>query len=143
MIERSRAELPSRVASLASAPAPSRTRVASIRPSRTANSSGVKPAVDLAETSAPASINFRAAAPWPSAAAHISAVCPRHPSRALTSAPWASSASTAPTTPERAAIIKGVSPSGEGVLGFAPAFRRRSIMVTLPLRQARDSGVTP
>ncbi len=58
------------------------------RPSRTANSSGVKPDGRRVRKSAPASMSACTTAAWPSAAAHISAVCPRRSSlRVDTSAP--------------------------------------------------------
>ena len=79
----------------------------------------------------------------PSAAAHISAVCPRRSSLPSTRAPWASSAFTAAGAPVRAAVINGVSPPGSAAFGSAPAFRSSSTIAPLPFVQASDSGVTP
>ena len=78
-----------------------------------------------------------------SAAAHIRAVCPFHPSLAFTVAPWASSALMAGTLPVRAAVISAVSPSGKAVFGSAPAASSFSMTAALPLTQARYNGVTP
>src|SRR5262249_13997480 len=80
---------------------------------------------------------------WPSAAAPMSAVCPRVASRASTPAPWASSARTASSRPARAAVINTVSPPGEAVSGSAPAFSRRSTTAPFPLAAASASGVAP
>ena len=82
-------------------------------------------------------------AAWFSAAAHISAVCPRHASCVFTLAPKVSSIFTASTLPVRAAVISAVSPSPKAALGSAPAFRRASTIATLPtvarLVQRRDA----
>ena len=45
--------------------------------------------------------------------------------------------------PVRAAVISGVSPSGFGRLGSAPASSSRAIIGVLPLTEASASGVTP
>src|SRR3984893_12324349 len=82
-------------------------------------------------------------AAWFSAAAHISAVSPRHASRAPTLAPEASSILTASTLPDLEAVIRGVSPSPYEALGSAPDFRSAAIIATLATVQASCSGVTP
>ena len=79
----------------------------------------------------------------PSAAAHISAVCPRQLSFALTSAPCASSVLTAAGMPVRAAVMSAVSPSDCVAFGFAPAFSSSSRTAALPFVAASDSGGTP
>ena len=80
---------------------------------------------------------------WPSAAAHISAVCPRQVSTASTEAPASSSALAAATFPVRAHVISAVSPSSPVVLALTPAFSSRSTASALPFSQAREIGVTP
>ena len=44
--------------------------------------------------------------------------------------------------PVRAAVISGVSPSGEAVFGLAPAFKSSSTSFALALVHANDSAVT-
>ena len=82
-------------------------------------------------------------AAWPSAAAHINAVCPFQCSCALGSAPASSSSSTASTLPDRAAVINAVSPSMRDVFGLAPASSSAAITGALPSTQASESGRTP
>src|SRR6266581_189419 len=79
----------------------------------------------------------------PSAAAHISAVCPLRDSAALTFAPWAIRSSTASTLPAPAAIISAVSPSHRAALASAPAFSSLRTRTASPLAQARVRGVSP
>ena len=83
-------------------------RTASSCALRTANSNGVNPDFECEPTAAPAAINERIASTLPSPAASISAVWPRKLSAALTSAPCASSASTAAVWPFSAALMSGV-----------------------------------
>ena len=64
-------------------------------PLRTANRNGVVPALERARRSAPNSSSADTIALSPSAAAHISAVCPLQASFAFTSAPASASALTA------------------------------------------------
>jgi hypothetical protein len=45
--------------------------------------------------------------------------------------------------PVRAAVINTVSPSGNAVLGSAPASSSTDSIAALPVMQASDSGVTP
>jgi hypothetical protein len=137
------AEVPSFVLSFGSARWSSKRPTMSRCPLRAANNNDVKPAVDRAETLAPLSSSTRTTAAWPSTAAHISAVCPRHASRVLTSAPRASSAWTAGSTPARDAAISGVSPSGFARFGSAPLSSSRWTMSEKPLALAMASGVTP
>lgn len=73
----------------------------------------------------------------------MSADWPFQRSFASTSAPWASSTRIASTLPMRAAVMSGVSPSGEAALTSAPAFSSVSIIAAFPLVQANASGVTP
>ena len=87
--------------------------------------------------SAPALSRASTTSTCPSAAAHISAVCPLC-SRALTSAPRASSASTGPSRPVRDAVISAVSPPGSALFGSAPASSSNSTIAVLPLVQASD-----
>ena len=78
-------------ASFMSAPASSSACTAAIRPSRAANNSAVNPPFERALDVGAARDERSTTSAWPSAAAHISAVCPRQPSFAFTSAPRASS----------------------------------------------------
>src|SRR5438034_2135804 len=71
------------------------------------------------------------------------AVWPRNCSLASTLAPWATSSLTGSALPVRAAVISAVSPSGDIVLGSAPACSSFSIIAALPFVQAASSGVTP
>ena len=115
-------------------------------PLRTANWNAVVPPLERARRSAPSSSSVDAIALSPSAAAHISAVCPLQASFAFTSAPARASALTASTLAERAAVISGVSPAFTkltGSFGFAPALSSRSSTAGLPCCAARASGVTP
>jgi hypothetical protein len=99
--------------------------------------------VDRASTSAPASTRTRTMAGWFCAAAHISAVCPRHRSTALTLAPFRSSARAASTRPLRATTISAVWPSAFGDSTSAPAASSRSMRTASPPTAAVDSGVAP
>ena len=138
-----RALVPSGRVSSGSAPAASSTSSAARLPSRAANSSGVNPPPDRACTSAPAAISAPAAPGLSCEAVHISAVWPRQPSTASTSAPCSMSTSTARTTPVRATVINGVSPSPDARLGSAPASSSLSSMSALPLVAARAIGAMP
>ena len=69
------------------------------------------------------------------------AVCPRSRSAASTSAPAAISSSTVATSPERAALIRGVSPIFSVTSGSAPASSRRPTRRASPFRDASHSGV--
>ena len=90
--------------------------------------------------SAPCVTSALMAAPWFSAAAHISAVCPCQVSAALTLAPRSISAVTTSALPARAAVMRMVSPSGPTALAFAPALSSARAMTALPLVAASDSG---
>ena len=76
-----------------------------------------------------------------SAAAHISAVWPRHCSRALTSAPRAMSTDAASTLLERARTINAVWPSALWASTLAPAATSLRSTLLLPITAASDSGV--
>ena len=102
----------------------------------------VQPALDRSVTVAPSSIKVCTAAGWFSAAAHISAVWPRQPSLAPTSAPWATSSLKTSTLPERAAAINTVSPSGRVVLASAPASSSVLTIGAFPRPHANARGVT-
>ncbi len=149
-------------AALISAPAFSRTRAQSTHPCRAANRSGVNPPSGIhfsrgslvtcrsqfhvtcrAFTSAPCAINSCAISGCDSATAHISAVCCRHCSLELTSAPCASSTLAASTLPVRATVISAVSPSLLAALASAPASSSFAIIGALPFTHARYNGVTP
>ena len=112
-------------------------------PWRTANSSGVQPFSERELTSAPYDSIVGISRECPSAAAHMSAVCPRHVSAALTSAPRLSSNSTSSCEPVRAAVISAVSPSAAVVFGSAPASSNCSAITALPLMEASEMGRTP
>ena len=75
-----------------------------------------------------------------SVAAHISAVCPRHPSRASTPAPCARRALTVSGSPVRAAIISGVSPPGVAPFTSAPAAISRCAMVGVAVASPQDEA---
>ena len=62
---------------------------------------------------------------WFCAAAHISAVCSRQSSRALTSAPCSISAAAAAVLPLRATTISAVCPSAPGASTAAPPVEQR------------------
>ena len=98
------------------------------------------PPFDRALTSAPASTSTRTTPAWFSAAAHISAVCPFHPSAALTLAPCASSCFTVSRLPVRAAAISAVSPSGSATLASAPAFNSFSTHGRVAVRAGEVEG---
>ena len=101
----------------------------------------MKPPSERAPTSAPPSSNAPAAARWFSAAAHISAVWPRQPSRRFGSAPRSRSTRTASARPVRAVVISAVSPSGVAQFGSAPASSRSAMNAALPFSHATPSGV--
>jgi hypothetical protein len=126
-----------------SAPALSSASTAARRPSRAANSSAVKPAFERARRSAPFATSMSITVAWPSAAAHINAVCPRQLSFALGSAPRASSALTASGFPVREATISDVSPSAFAEDASAPASSSIAIVLAFPLTEASQSGVAP
>ena len=97
-------------------------------PLRTANRNGVVPPLGRARRSAPSSSSADTIALSPSAAAHISAVCPLQFSFAFTSAPARTSVLTASTFAERAACISGVSPEFTkltGSFGFRARFEQQ------------------
>ena len=71
------------------------------------------------------------------------AVWPCVCSLALTSAPRAISALTAPALPVRDAVIRAVSPLTRCAFGFAPALSSASTIGTLPFSHASAIGVTP
>ena len=117
---------------------------ASMRPSRAANSSGVKPLCDLALTSAPAAIERAHDVGVPlGGGPHQRRLLPRTARRRSRSRRARAAASTTSATPVRAAVISAVSPSGCAVLGSAPALSSSSTSAALPPAQASESGRTP
>ena len=93
--------------------------------------------------SAPFETSNRATSACCCAAAHIKAVCPRSNSARFTSAPRSISNLTDPWSPERAALINGVSPIFSVAFGFASASRSNSSILPLPFVAASQSGVAP
>ena len=101
---------------------------------------GPASAVERALMSAPCSIRNMTASECPSAAAHISAVCPCHDSLALTLAPRSTSAVSAATLPVRAHVISAVSPAGEAALRQSARLQQRLDHRALPVTHAACSG---
>ena len=97
-------------------------------------------------TSAPCASRIPTTSAWGSwlPADIISAVCPRQPSRASTSAPCARSRVTAAAPPARAAAISGDSPAPSArAFGSAPASRRRPTTSAAARSAASHNGVAP
>ena len=137
------------VVSFTLAPAFNRARAVSIFPSRTANSSAVNPPVERAPMSAPCRVSASTTGVCPSAAAHISAVCPRDASFTFTFAPVSSSTFTASSFPVRAARHQGGFPFGQRRVRIGARLQQqpdhRRIPVDRRQRQRRhaDGGSPP
>ena len=105
--------------------------------------SGFVEAADARAGSAPRDRSSFTTSVCPSAAAHMSAVCPRI-CTALTSAPRSISSFTASTWPVYAVSISTVSASPVSTaFGSSPASSSRPITAALPFTAARYNGRTP
>src|SRR5881394_456940 len=151
---------PSGVGRSMASPAATIARTHSAQPERVANKSGVKPPVGRycargsdvicapqslaaarARTSAPCAIKRFVSSALAPSAAHMSAVCSRQTSRALTSAPWANSSFATGAEPARAASISVVSPSAFAASTSAPASSSVATSGALPALTASLKGL--